>query len=143
MQYRLSTLFLLFVVLGSSMSVFGGWGVLVFIFLVLLAIGIADRTWLLVLLGYLILVALLLPAVSRAREAARRRQCANQLKQIVLALLNYREANGCFPPAYIAGKNGKPMHSWKVIILPYIDGDSLYKQYRFDEPWMDQTTKSC
>ena len=68
MQYRLSTLFLLFVVLWSSLGVFGGWGIGVFIFLVILAIGIAGRAWILwTLLGMVVLIALLLPQVRAAR----------------------------------------------------------------------------
>ena len=69
------------------------------------------------------------------REAARRLQCNNDMRQIALALRNYRQANGCFPPAYIADKNGKPMHSWRVLILPYLDEQALYKLYNFNEPW--------
>lgn len=82
-----------------------------------------------------ILVALLLPAVQAAREAARRMQCSNSLKQINLAMLNYEQQYKCFPPAYIADKDGKPMHSWRVLILPFLEQNELYRQYRFDEPW--------
>jgi prepilin-type processing-associated H-X9-DG protein len=82
-----------------------------------------------------ILVALLLPAVQAAREAARRVNCNNHVKQISIAILNYEQANHCFPPAYIADKNGKPMHSWRVLILPYLEHNDIYSQYRFDEPW--------
>jgi prepilin-type processing-associated H-X9-DG protein len=83
-----------------------------------------------------ILVALLLPAVQAAREAARRAQCSNNLKVIGLAMHNYEVQYGCFPPAFIPDKNGKPMHSWRVLILPYIEGENaLYQQYRFNEPW--------
>ncbi len=135
MQYRLSTLFLLFVVLWSSLAMFGGWGILVFIILVLVAVSIVRPVLFLALFAFLLLVGLLLPAVSSAREAARRCQCCNNLKQIALALHNYHQANGCFPPAYIADKNGKPMHSWRVLILPYLDGNTLYQQYNFNEPW--------
>jgi prepilin-type processing-associated H-X9-DG protein len=46
-----------------------------------------------------------------------------------------REHNGQLPPAYIADENGVPMHSWRVLILPYLDHRDLYKQYKFDEPW--------
>ena len=80
-------------------------------------------------------VALLLPAVQQAREAARRSSCKNNLKQIALALHNYHEIHGTFPPAYIADKNGKPMHSWRVLILPYLEQQPLFDRYRFDEPW--------
>jgi len=82
-----------------------------------------------------ILLALLLPAVQAAREAARRAQCSNNLKQIALAMHNYHAANNCLPPAYLANKDGKPMHSWRVLLLPYLEQNALYSQYRFDEPW--------
>jgi type II secretory pathway pseudopilin PulG len=83
----------------------------------------------------LVAIALLLPPVQRSRTAARRSQCKNNLKQIGLALHNYHDTFGCFPPAYIADEYGRPMHSWRVLILPYIDQALLYNQYRFDEPW--------
>jgi prepilin-type processing-associated H-X9-DG protein len=82
-----------------------------------------------------ILVALLLPAVQAAREAARRSQCNNNLKQIGLALQTYNDIYGTFPPAYIPDANGKPMHSWRVLILPFMEQKSLYDRYNFDEPW--------
>lgn len=82
-----------------------------------------------------ILVALALPAVQSAREAARRTMCSNNLKQISIALLNYQDANGSLPPAYIADKDGKPMHSWRVLLLPYLEQKPLYDQYNFNEPW--------
>ena len=82
-----------------------------------------------------ILVALLLPAVQAAREAARRMSCGNNLKQIGLAFQNYHDVHGCYPPAYFADKDGKPMHSWRVIILPELGEKALYDQYKFDEPW--------
>jgi prepilin-type processing-associated H-X9-DG protein len=87
------------------------------------------------LLGVPILIALLLPAVQAAREAARRSQCANNLKQIGLAMQNYADVHGTFPPAYLADANGRPMHSWRVLILPYLDSSDTYSRYKFDEPW--------
>ena len=68
-----------------------------------------------------VMVALLLPAVQSAREAARRAQCVNNLKQIGLAMHNYESANGVFPPAAITDKQGKALLSWRVAILPYIE----------------------
>jgi len=82
-----------------------------------------------------ILAALLLPAVQAAREAARRAACMNNLKQIGLAMHNYHDANKHFPPAYVADKDGRPMHSWRVLLLPFLEEQNLYEQYRFDEPW--------
>jgi hypothetical protein len=82
-----------------------------------------------------ILAALLLPAVQAAREAAKRAQCTNNLKQIAIGLQNYHDLYGAFPPAYLADANGKPMHSWRVLILPFIEQQALYDRYNFDEPW--------
>ena len=82
-----------------------------------------------------VVAAFFLPAVRSARPAARRSQCKNNLKQIGLALHTYHDKYDCFPPAYIADSNGRPMHSWRVLLLPYLDQEIHYAQYRFDEPW--------
>ncbi|MHB8971546.1 MAG: DUF1559 family PulG-like putative transporter [Pirellulaceae bacterium] len=82
-----------------------------------------------------VLVALLLPAVQGAREAARRSQSMNNLKQIALALHNYHDTFTAFPPAYSADKDGKPLLSWRVFILPYIEQTPLYQEFNLDEPW--------
>jgi prepilin-type processing-associated H-X9-DG protein len=79
--------------------------------------------------------AFLLPARRSAGPAARRSQCKNNLKQIGIALYNYHEKFGSLPPAYIADQNGRPLHSWRVLLLPFLDQAPLYAQYRFDEPW--------
>lgn len=52
-----------------------------------------------------------------------------------MAVANYEEANGHFPPAYIPGPDGTPWHSWRVLLLPYIEHQDLYEQYSFEEPW--------
>jgi prepilin-type processing-associated H-X9-DG protein len=80
-------------------------------------------------------IALFLPAVQQAREAARRAQCQNNLRQIGLALMNYETVYGTFPPAFVADENGKPMHSWRVLILPYLEQQALYDSYDFSQPW--------
>ena len=82
-----------------------------------------------------ILVALLLPAVQAAREAARRTQCSNNLKQIALALHNYHDTYLCFPPAYIPDENGKPRQSWRALILPFMDQPQIHQMIDFNEPW--------
>ena len=80
-------------------------------------------------------VGLLLPAVQSARAAARRMQSSNNLKQIALALLNYESAYRRFPGAYSVDKDGTPLLSWRVHILPYIEQGNLYQQFHLDEPW--------
>jgi hypothetical protein len=82
-----------------------------------------------------ILLGLLLPAVQAAREAARRTVSANNLRQIGLAMLNHESAMGTLPARANFDKQGKPLLSWRVHILPYIEQDVLYKQFHLDEPW--------
>ncbi len=83
---------------------------------------------------------LLLPAVQKVRAAAARMQSANNLKQIGLAIHSYHDVNGHFPQD-IVDKNGKPLLSWRVAILPYIEQDNLYKQFKLDEPWDSANNK--
>jgi hypothetical protein len=82
-----------------------------------------------------ILVALLLPAVQQAREAARRTQCKNNLKQIGLALHNYHDTYMLFPAAHLNDQQGKPKLSWRVSILPFLDEAPRFQRYNFSDVW--------
>ena len=75
------------------------------------------------------------PAIGDAREAARRMLCSGRTNQLTLAFLLYHEQHGHFPPAYTVDENGNPLHSWRVLILPYMEQGKLYEQIRLDEPW--------
>src|SRR5262245_519160 len=86
-----------------------------------------------------VLVALLLPAVQAAREAARRTDCSNNLKQIGLALQNYHGAKGCFPSGYTsavdpAGNDTGPGWGWAAAILPYTEEKVLHQLIQLDQP---------
>ena len=83
-----------------------------------------------------IAIGMLLPAVQKVREAAQRTSSINNLKQIALAMHNYNSTFGAFPAAAICDKKtGKPLLSWRVAILQYIEEEALYKQFKMDEPW--------
>lgn len=82
-----------------------------------------------------VLVGLLLPAVQAAREAARRNTSINNMKQIMLALLNSESAHGHYPAHASYDEDGKPLLSWRVHILPFIEESRLYEQFHLDEPW--------
>ena len=82
-----------------------------------------------------VLGALLLPAVQQAREAARRTQCKNNLKQMALGLHNYHDVYNFFPAAHLNDQQGEPRLSWRVSILPYIDEAILYNRYDFNVAW--------
>lgn len=82
-----------------------------------------------------VLVALLLPAVQAAREAARRATSTNNLKQIGLAMHNYHDSKRQFPARAIFDKQGKPLLSWRVQVLPFLEEGRLYQEFHLDEPW--------
>lgn len=85
-----------------------------------------------------IAIALLLPAVQQAREAARRTQSKNNLKQIALSLHNYHDAHDSFPPGVVEGqKKPEDSLSWYVALLPYLDQQQLAKQIDEKKPWDD------
>src|SRR5262249_42952585 len=86
-------------------------------------------------LASLVLCCMFCVCTCEPGTVARRSQCKNNLKQIGLAMFNYHDAYGCFPPAYIADADGRPMHSWRVLLLPFLDEAARYRKYRFDEPW--------
>jgi type II secretory pathway pseudopilin PulG len=93
---------------------------------------------LLVVMGIIaLLIALLLPATRTARPAARRAQCVNNLKQIALALHNYEQAYKALPPAYTVDANGRLLHSWRTLLLPYIEQVALYETIDLSKPWND------
>ncbi len=88
-----------------------------------------------------VLVALLLPAIQAAREAARRNVSLNNIRQIMIALLNHEAARKRLPAQANYGPDGKPLLSWRVHILPYIEQAVLYKQFHLDEPWDSEHNK--
>jgi prepilin-type processing-associated H-X9-DG protein len=143
MSYRLSTIFYVFALVASALATFGPAGVV--LALIVLSfwaycwkLGYPKTSiwnWIIAAFMLSMLSALLIPATPSAREAARRNQCMNNLKQIALAVLNYESANRVLPPAYLADANGKPIHSWRVLILPYLGEVVLFKKYNLNEPW--------
>jgi prepilin-type N-terminal cleavage/methylation domain-containing protein/prepilin-type processing-associated H-X9-DG protein len=88
-----------------------------------------------------ILIALLLPAVQKVRDAAARVQCANNLKQIGLALHSYHDSAKSFPPGYLATASypdTSPGWGWPAFVLPYLEQDAVYQQILFDQPLQNQ-----
>lgn len=63
------------------------------------------------------------------------KDCSDNLQQIVLAMLIYEKNHGSLPPAYTVDNSGKPLHSWRVLLLPYLGQQELYDQIKLDEPW--------
>ena len=138
-QFTLRTLLLLFVVLGSSLAVFGAWGIGVFgpgvggdyIRHARSLVAAASLVWSNVF-------SVSLGCCCRRSKSARESLLVRRAKTICgksRGLASYHQAHGCFPPAYVADKSGKPMHSWRVLILPYLDYEDVYTAYDFGQPW--------
>jgi prepilin-type N-terminal cleavage/methylation domain-containing protein/prepilin-type processing-associated H-X9-DG protein len=84
-----------------------------------------------------ILVALLLPAVQAAREAARRAQCSNNLHQIGIALHQYHEIHSCFPSSVVGTNASAPLHTWMVMILPQLEQRAMFDAYNYNVRYND------
>ena len=74
-------------------------------------------------------------SIGAARAAAQRRQSMNNLKMLTLALHNYHSRNKCFPPAAVRNDQGKKLLSWRVLVLPFLEQEALFRQFHLDEPW--------
>ncbi len=114
---------------GSSQPSSGGGSVVV----ILLIVG-GCVLLLLLACGGIALLGLRAP-IQIARSAAVRAQAANNLSQIMLAMHNYHEVYRSFPPAYTVDADGNKLHSWRTLILPYVDQQALYDQIDRQEPW--------
>ncbi len=90
-----------------------------------------------------ILIALLLPAVQQAREAARRTQCKNNLKQLGLAFHNYHDTHLTLPPLGTAAANGSFMNTWVAMILPFFEQSALYNVSDFNIPSWNPTNPAA
>jgi hypothetical protein len=86
-------------------------------------------------------VALLLPAMQSAGAAQRQMESQNNLKQQVLAIHNFHDTFNRMPAAYSADEAGKPLLSWRVHILPYVEQLPLYNEFKLDEPWDSEHNK--
>ncbi len=141
MRFRLWTILWVFAVLASAMATFGGGGIFPGFFVPFLWALILKRPritlveWLTVFAIICLLVAMLLPAVSSVRGAARYFACTNNMKQIALALHNYVDTFGSFPAASQSAPDGEQLQSWRLWICPFLDSSSFFGNYEKDEPW--------
>ncbi len=82
-----------------------------------------------------VLAALILPATRSAKQAGSRTLCMNNIKMITLALLSYADDHHAFPPAYTVDAESNRLHSWRTLLLPYLDQQSLYESIDLSKPW--------
>ncbi|WP_158265568.1 DUF1559 domain-containing protein [Blastopirellula marina] len=91
------------------------------------------------ILAFFGIAFVLLPGTGHPRSVSYRMQSTNNLKQIGLALHNYHDMYGELPPAYIVDENGRPLTSWRVLLLPLLEQKALYDQFDLDAPWDSPT----
>ncbi|HZY84866.1 MAG TPA: DUF1559 domain-containing protein [Gemmataceae bacterium] len=77
----------------------------------------------------------LLPCAQKVRDGESWVGSAVSVKRIAQAFQNYHEVNGRYPPAVVRDKDGRALYSWRVLLLPYLERDQLYREFRLDEPW--------
>ena len=140
-RFQIWQLLYIVTVLASGMATFGTAGLLV--------AGLVVAFWSCVWLGFsrtagyllafsvagLVLFSALWLQAYSPRYMARQTECTNNLKQLTIAIHQYHDVHGELPPPYLVGPSGKPAHSWRVLILPYLGYQPLYNAYSFKEPW--------
>lgn len=99
----------------------------------IIVVGVCVAVFL--ICGGIIGMAVVLPGIQAARETGRRATCTHNLKQIAAAMHQYHDVYKTFPPACLADETGRPMHSWRLLILPYLDQQPLHDKYNRNEPW--------
>ncbi len=139
-SFRIVDLLYVIAVFAAAFAAFGLYGILTGSAVVLFwAIVFANSSQRKVIIGAsavaLGAIYLFWPRMTDLAPLHRGMACRNNLCQIAIALNHYRDTWGAFPPAYIADNEGRPMHSWRVLILPYVDEKNLYEAYDFSEPW--------
>jgi prepilin-type processing-associated H-X9-DG protein len=142
LQYRLATLFLIVFFVAATAALFGVAAFWIGAVLLLVAICLNRAKYLtngIILSFWLTFGGLICPGflwlASYAHIAAQRAQCRSNLTQIGLALRNHHDSRRNFPPVYTCDNAGKPLFSWIVPLLPYMEYDSLFFSLKLDEPW--------
>lgn len=105
------------------------------------------KTWLVLVIVSgivaLFVAMCILPTLPSGIAASRRLKCSQNLKQIGIALLNYEIEHGSFPPSYTVDAAGKPLHSWRTLILPYLEQQALYDSIDLSKPWDDPVNQKA
>ncbi|MBC8355504.1 MAG: DUF1559 domain-containing protein [Planctomycetes bacterium] len=105
--------------------------------------GVSDQAKLFDMIGLLaslvVGIALLLPAIQSPRGPHHRMECSNRLKQVAFAIHHYHDTYKTFPPAYISDFHGPALHSWRVLLMPFVEQQSLSANYDFNSAWNHET----
>ncbi|WP_425395610.1 DUF1559 domain-containing protein [Aeoliella sp.] len=142
MNFRLTTMLYLFALVAAGLAAFGAVGCMVAVVGVLMFwsgwfhFSRAGTVGVVLLMA---LVLLLLPAESRVGEASPSNSCLFNIKHLALTIHNYHDVLGKLPPANGKAGKWKAPQSWRVNILPFMEGQTISNHYNFDEPWNGPT----
>jgi prepilin-type processing-associated H-X9-DG protein len=141
-QFGLRTIFFVTAIvaaLTAGGSAGGGAGFFLALFVVCVALLLFKRKQFGVVGAFgcavSLLMATVLPTMDDGRGLSPRSQCSCCMKEIALGLLNYEEKNGGFPTVAVCDSSGRPVHSWRTLLLPEIEEGYLYSRYDFSIPW--------
>lgn len=142
MKFRVTHIFYAMTLIAAAINLLGGLGLITAAFVLAVwyvsCCTATHRPWAILVIGGTAIahVAIFLAwPLEASRGQARQLQCAANQRAILLALLNYEADHGSFPPAITRDSDGNPMHSWRVLILPYLGEAELYSRIQLDEPW--------
>ena len=141
-QFTIGSLFFWTAFVGIALLIFTHTNELTFLFVPIALLGllfsikrISANMFAISVLGWTV-IAVLSPAITTQRYGHPSRcHCSNQIRQLSLALLNYESAYGEFPPAYTVDEDGNRLHSWRTLILPYIEENDRYQKIDLKLPW--------
>ena len=141
MKFRIWTILWVFALFASGMAMYGAGSIFVSllvtgfwaVFTVKWGLGLREgAVAFLMIFG---LTVLLIPAAVASRASAIQAHCRNNMRVLAIALLNFESAYNRFPSARNAGSDSEYQHSWRAIILPFVESSPLNGQYRMNEPW--------
>jgi hypothetical protein len=143
LQYRLSTLFLIFFFVAATLALFGTWGIWIsgILFVAVICLNRAkDLTNGVMLFVSIVFIGIVCPgsfqaAIEGHNPSARINACTNNMKQIGIGLHKYHDSQRHFPSVYACDKAGKPLYSWIVSILPDMEYDMILNGLNREEPW--------
>ena len=100
--------------------------------------------WIVIAGIILVLIGLLMPATKTAKTSGHRERSSNNLRGIGIALLNYHDTYGTFPPTVVTDSDGRPLYSWRVLLLPFLEeprDQALYDQFDLSQAWDSETNQ--
>ena len=101
-------------------------------------VGKSLTLLLVVCVGSYLALFFLAPAYESLKQRRNKISCMNNLRQIANAMNSYAAEHGNYPPAVVYDPNGKPLHSWRTLLLKHLGEEALHAEYKFDEPWDSQ-----